>query len=95
MIKKNTFFGIVITVIIILLIPFVAMQITNEVNWSLFDFTVMGVLLFALAFTDEFILRKVKNKKHRIVFCGLLIIIVILLWIELSVGLFGSPMAGS
>jgi len=29
----------------ILLIPLIAMQLTNEVNWSLFDFIIMGAML--------------------------------------------------
>ena len=30
---------------ILLLIPMIAMQLTDEVNWSFFDFLIMGIML--------------------------------------------------
>jgi hypothetical protein len=48
--------GIVLTVL--LLIPLIAMQFTNEVNWTLFDF---GAFL-GTGFICELVIRKVKNQ---------------------------------
>ncbi len=45
--KRLTVWAVVIA--LILMIPLVAMQFTNEVNWDLFDFVVMGALLFGVA----------------------------------------------
>jgi hypothetical protein len=36
------------------------MQFTNEVNWTLFDFVVAGVLLLGTGFICELVIRKVK-----------------------------------
>ena len=38
---------------VILSIPLVAMQFTKEVNWTLSDFLMMGILLFATVFTID------------------------------------------
>ena len=82
-------------ILLLLLIPFIAMQFSNEVNWSIMDFVVAGVLLFGTGLTIEFVLRKVKTRKNRILVCGIIILLLLLLWTELAVGLFGSPIAGN
>lgn len=72
----------------ILLIPLVAMQFTDEVNWTLFDFIVAGVLLFATGLLFDLILRKIKVKTYRIAALFVLILAFLLVWIELAVGIF-------
>jgi hypothetical protein len=79
----------------LLLIPFIAMQFTNEVDWNLFDFAVMGVLLTGTGLLCELVLRRVNSTKNRIVLCGAVLIGFFLVWVELAVGLFGTPLAGS
>ncbi|MFV8334069.1 hypothetical protein [Flavobacterium sp. GSP14] len=87
--------GIVLTVVVLLLIPLIAMQFTNEVNWTLFDFVVAGVLLLGTGFICELVIRKVKKTNHRILLCGVILAALLLIWIELAVGIFGTPLAGS
>lgn len=80
---------------IILLVPFVAMQFTNEVQWSLFDFIVAAFILFGLVLSIELILRQVKNPLKRFAIGLGILIVFLLLWLELAVGVFGSPLAGN
>lgn len=87
--------GIVLTVAIMLLIPFIAMQFTNEVNWSVSDFMVAAVLLLGTGLLCELVMRKVKNIKTRLAICGVILLALLIIWIELAVGIFGSPFAGS
>lgn len=86
---------IMATAIGILLIPLIAMNLTAEVNWSLFDFIVMGILLLGAGLTLEFILRKIKMLRYRIFFGIALFVVLFLIWAELAVGIFGTPFAGS
>jgi len=81
--------------IAILFIPLIAMNLSNDVNWTLFDFIVVGVLLVGTGLTLEFILRKIKTLKYRIIFGIILFVVLFLIWAELSVGIFGTPFAGS
>ncbi|MFD1095577.1 hypothetical protein [Salegentibacter chungangensis] len=93
---KNTRLIIILLVAaILLLIPLVAMQFTGEVNWTLSDFAVGGVLLFGTGLLMEFILRKNKKTKQRILLCAALIAVFLLVWAELAVGVLGTPFAGS
>lgn len=96
MIKNNKrLIVILVTITGLLLIPFFAMQFTNEVNWNIFDFIVMGILLLSTGLLCELVLRKMKTIKSRIIICGAVLTIFLLVWAELAVGIFGTPFAGN
>jgi hypothetical protein len=92
--QNKRLIGIVLTVGFLLLIPFTAMQFSNEVNWSLFDFIVAGILLLGTGLLCELVIRKVKKIEHRIIICGALLVALLIIWLELAVGIFGTPFAG-
>ncbi|HQQ82665.1 MAG: hypothetical protein U0289_14090 [Cyclobacteriaceae bacterium] len=79
----------------VLLVPFIAMQFTSEVNWSPGDFLVAGVLLFGAALLADLALRKIRSKGKRMAVVAIIMMALILVWIELAVGIFGTPFAGS
>jgi hypothetical protein len=79
----------------LLLLPFIAMQFTQEVNWTALDFVIMGALLFGTGLIYELVLRKVTKTTNRIILCLAILIMLLLIWIELAVGLFGTPFAGN
>ncbi len=80
---------------VILSIPLMAMQFTKEVNWTISDFLVMGILLFTTVFTIDFVLKKFKTLKSRLILIVGTVVLLALVWAELAVGIFGSPLAGS
>ena len=79
----------------LLLIPLVGMTITDKVNWSPFDFIIMGSLLIFLSIGINFVNNCLKNLKNRVLYIGILVLIFMLVWVELAVGVFGTPFAGS
>lgn len=87
--------GIMIGVSLLLLVPLVAMQFTREVNWTLSDFIIMGGLLYGTGFLCELVLRRVKRPGARALLCAGIVLILVLIWAELAVGVFGTPFAGS
>ncbi|ADB38351.1 hypothetical protein [Spirosoma linguale] len=93
--QNKRLIGIFLIVALLLSVPLIAMQFTNEVNWSLFDFIVAGVLLLGTGLVCEFVLRRVKRVDYRIAICGVILLMLALIWVELAVGIFGSPLAGS
>jgi len=74
----------------LLLIPLIAMQFTDEVNWTIIDFVIAGGLLFGAGIISEIVLRKINSLNHKVGLLSAILIIVILIWIELAVGIFGS-----
>ena len=93
--QNKRLIGIVLAVVLILLIPLITMQFTNEVNWNLFDFVVMGSLLLGIGRMCELVVREVKNKDYRIGILAVIVVALFLIWAELAVGIFGTPFAGS
>ncbi|MEQ1763695.1 MAG: hypothetical protein ABL984_11165 [Pyrinomonadaceae bacterium] len=87
--------GIIIAVGVLLLIPFVATKLGTGANWSAFDFIAAGVLLLGTGLAIEVALRLITKWEYRIAACAGILAILALLWIEIAVGLFGSPIAGS
>jgi len=87
--------GIVITVVLLLLIPFIAMQFSDAVNWSVIDFITAGGLLLSTGLACEFAIRKVKKIEYRVAVCFVILLALLVIWVELAVGIFGSPIAGS
>lgn len=95
MIKNKRLIAMVLSVALILLIPLVAMQFTNEVNWTFFDFVAAAVLLLGTGLTIELAIRTIKNKNYQIALIVAILFLLFLVWAELAVGIFGSPIAGS
>jgi len=81
--------------LLLLLIPLFGSLFSNQVNWSLFDFIVMGFLMGLTGLSIHFTMEKVRNKTLRIVPIIFVLIIFLMIWAELAIGVFGSPIAGS
>ncbi|MDA8948143.1 hypothetical protein N9H57_03290 [Flavobacteriaceae bacterium] len=81
--------------VLLLPIPFIGMQFSNEVHWSLFDFILMGLLLLALGFGIHLIIKKTNRLNQKIILITLTILLFLFIWAELAVGIVGSPFAGT
>ncbi len=83
----NTFLWIAAAVGLILLIPAIAMHLTDAVNWEIGDFIVMGLLLFCTGSAAVFILEK-NDVKYRVFSLVVLLLLFLYVWAELAVGIF-------
>ena len=70
----------------ILLIPLIAMQFTEEVQWTLSDFVIMGIMLFVTGLLVELVLQKMG--KYRFIAAAGILLLFLWIWVELAVGLF-------
>jgi hypothetical protein len=81
--------------LVLLLIPLIAMQFTNEVRWGVFDFIIMGVLLMVAGMWTQRVIDRIRSKPNRMIYISLILLLFLLFWIEMAVGIFGSPIAGN
>ncbi len=79
----------------LLSIPLVGNLFSKEVNWSGADFLIAGALLFTTAFIINLIRNRIKKQSQKVMICIFIVLTIALVWIELAVGIFGSPFAGS
>ena len=79
----------------LLLIPFIAGQFTDEVSWSGMDYLVMGTLLLVAGLGLAAVAQFVRKPAHRLMLGAAVVAVFLLLWAELAVGIFGTPLAGS
>ena len=75
---------------VLLLVPLVAMQFTDEVVWTPLDFAVAGVLLFGAGLTYELIARKQGTILYRLAAGVAVGSALFLVWANLAVGLIGD-----
>lgn len=71
----------------LLLIPYIAMFFTTEVNWKTADFLVAGGLLLVLGLLIELVLSNVNASKNRVFWITAIILVFSLIWAQLAVGL--------
>jgi len=93
--KNLRLIGIVALVGALLLIPYLAMKFTGEVNWTAIDFMTAGVLLLGTGLACELVLRKVKTIRYRLALCAVILAALFVVWAELAVGILGTRFAGS
>jgi hypothetical protein len=88
--KHKNIIRIALATAFILLLPLLAMQITDEVVWDLADFAVAGALFFGTALTYELVARKMGSIAYRVAVGIALGAAFLLVWVNLAVGLIGS-----
>lgn len=94
-IQKKQLSTILLIDLALLMIPLIAMQFTDEVNWAIGDFIVMGLLLLVTGILVNLAWQNIRMSKYRIAICASIIILFLLTWAELAVGIFGTPFAGN
>jgi hypothetical protein len=79
------------TAAFLLLLPLVAMQFTDEVDWDAADFIIIGILLLIACGTYEFGVKlSGSSTAYRAAFGLAIVTGFVLIWINLAVGIFGS-----
>lgn len=78
------------TALILLLLPLIAMQFSNEVNWTLGDFIFAGALLGGTGLMVELTVRMTTNLMYRAGVALALAGIFLMIWLNGAVGIIGS-----
>ena len=87
--SKKSYFYLAIGIVCVLLMPAIAMQFTEEVDWKLGDFLVMAILLVSFGTFFIVVSRKFSVRSKRVI-AALTVLSFLLVWAELAVGLLSS-----
>ena len=87
---SHSIISVGVVTVIILMVPFVAMQFTDEVQWSLLDFATMGTLIFSIGIAYRLIIRSSPNFAYQIASTLAFGAVFLMVWANLAVGLIGS-----
>jgi hypothetical protein len=82
-------------VLALLSIPFIGMQLSTEIRWSNTDFAIAAIGLFGAGIAYEIIRAILVTPRQRMITGIGIVVIMCICWVELAVGVFGTPFAGS
>ena len=71
----------------VLLIPLIGMQVSDEVQWGVMDFVIIGALVLGAGIAYELITMKMADATKRMLVGIGLIVVVLLIWGQLAVGI--------
>jgi len=92
---QNKYLALAVVILCVLCIPLIGMQLSTEVNWTALDFVTAAVLLFGTGMLSLKLYSKSRSSKYFLVLLILVILAFILVWVEMAVGIFDSPISGS
>ncbi len=77
--------------VLILMVPLVAMQFSDEVDWGGGDFLIMGTLVFGTGLAYLLISRMSDSVAYRAAVAIAVVAGLLLVWVNLAVGIIGEP----
>ena len=81
--KKKIFYPL-----IILIIPLVGTIFSDQIDWEILDFLVMGTLLIIIGIALSAVSQKIKNSKKKFFYSLIILFVFFLIWAELAAGIF-------
>ncbi len=88
--NQRRFLLVALVPALLLLVPLVAMQFTDEVNWSPGDFLVAWVLLAGAGLAYQLVTGQSNNGTYRVAVGVAVATALALVWVNLAVGLIGD-----
>ena len=79
-----------VAVATLLVLPFVAMQFSQDVNWAAADFIAAGVILGGSGLFTEFLVRQSRSNAYRVGAVLAVLAIFMTVWANLAVGMIGD-----
>ncbi|KQT21815.1 hypothetical protein ASG31_00260 [Chryseobacterium sp. Leaf404] len=80
---------------ILIVAAFIANYVVEGFNWTGSDFLIAAILLFGTASFIYMILNSKLSVRAKTMISIVIVLILMVIWVEMAVGLFGSPIAGS
>ena len=80
----SPFLIVALVTVLLLLVPLVAMQVTDEVNWAGGDFVVAGALIFAAGSAIVLGTRRVSSRAARVMVVAIAVLLLAFTWAQLA-----------
>ena len=74
--------------LLILIIPLVGTILSDQIDWGILDFLVMGIILLIVGMVLSVVSQKIKNPRKKFFYNLVIMLIFFLIWAELAVGIF-------
>ena len=74
--------------LMLLIFPLIGTILSDQVDWRILDFLIMGVILLFVGIAIAVVSQKIKNPRKRLFYNFVILLIFFLLWAELAVGIF-------
>ncbi len=87
LISKKAAYRLAIITLVVLLIPLVAMQLTNEVSWQVGDFVVAAILLIGFGYMYEVISKNLNSGLKKAIVGLVVLAMFVFVWVVLAVDL--------
>ena len=75
---------------LLIVAPLLAMQVTDQVDWGVFDFVFAAMLIGGVGAGWELALRMTRNRAWRVAIAMALAAAFLLIWAELAVGIISA-----
>ena len=72
----------------ILIIPLVGTILSDQIDWGILDFLVMGIILLIVGMVLSVVSQKTKNPRKKLFYNLVIMLIFFLIWAELAVDIF-------
>lgn len=80
---------------LLMVVAFISNNFVEGFNWTGSDFLIAAILLFGTASFIYMIVSSKLSVRAKTIISIVIIHILMIIWVEMAVGLFGSPIAGS
>ena len=74
--------------LMLLIFPLIGTILSDQVDWGILDFLIMGVMLLFVGIAITVAPQKIKHPRKRLFYIFFMLLIFFLLWAELAVGIF-------
>ena len=74
--------------LMLLMFPLVGTIFSDQVDWGILDFLIMGAILLFVGIAISLVSQKIKHPRKTLFYTFVILLIFFLLWTELAVGFF-------
>ena len=92
--QRKNYIRVLLITLFLLVFFYLGNEFNNAVKWQLDDFLIAGGFILAVGLILEWAIEQFGGRYKRMLFTLSMLFLIFLLWAELGVGIFNTPIAG-